>query len=289
MTLKEVGDFINMIESFNRTESYFSYPFIKNALNEIAIPIPQFKMDVGKRFIRGRVNKEGEDFFHKASEISYIQEPFLIKDFGRANEPCQSMFYCSDSPKTAFIETCTMTRENVDLEGENLTWGVWEVVEPFPVSYVIGREIEEDINQTRKEITKRFLDFLSTQEPDLAEPLRYFHKYMAKKFEVIANGHSALYKVAAAYTNQVFNETYIAHNDTSRTPQRIGGILYASSLYPDEGMNLVLSPRTVDRHLKLIDVRLDRIVKKEGVYDGSDTVNAESIDLDSNIIKWIKA
>ncbi|MCA1762895.1 MAG: hypothetical protein LC664_07885, partial [Flavobacteriales bacterium] len=114
MTIREIEDFIDMLESFNRSEGYFAYSFIKNALAQLEFPIAKCTLQPGHKLIRGRVHTNNEDFFHKISDISYRKDLFLIKDFGRANEPCQSMFYCSDNPKTAFIETCTITREELD-------------------------------------------------------------------------------------------------------------------------------------------------------------------------------
>ena len=128
----EMEDFIEMIKSYDFSESYFSYPFIKNAIREIKVPVPKYVIPKGTILYRGRVHKNGEQFFHRVSDISYIRDCFLIKNFGRANEPCQSIFYCSDNQKTAFNETCTITREDIDKDSELITWGAWEVNGPNP-------------------------------------------------------------------------------------------------------------------------------------------------------------
>ncbi|MFN2430968.1 MAG: hypothetical protein ABR574_13190, partial [Cryomorphaceae bacterium] len=100
------------------------------------------------------------------------------------------------------------------------------------------------------------------------------HNYLSKQFKVKAVGHSALYKVSVAYSNWVLNQQYVDHKDSKRIPQTIGGIMYASSLWPDEGMNLALKPEIVDQNLKLIDVRKDKMVRVAiKSYDGSDNIN----------------
>ena len=61
--LKEIEELIKMIKSYDTTESYFTYPFIKNAIDEIYFPAPKCSIQKGKRLIRGRVHKNNEYFF----------------------------------------------------------------------------------------------------------------------------------------------------------------------------------------------------------------------------------
>lgn len=286
MNLEEVERFIEMIESYDRTESYFSYPFIKNALDQIIISVPQFKIDIGKKFIRGRVHTNNEKYFKNISQISYHQEPFLIKDFGRANEPCQSMFYCSDNETTSFIETCSITREEKDKDFELITWGTWEVIKPFCISYVIANDNHSGKNETHKLISKKFDEFLLTMTEETSLPLKIFHDFLSKKFQLKALGHAAMYKITSAYTNWVFNERFYAHGDDERKPETIGGLMYSSTLWPDEGMNLAIRPEIVDNHLKLIDVQREHVVRTGDLYDGTDRIAVKKIDYSNDRLHW---
>jgi len=79
--INEMEKFIEMIKSYDFAESYFSYPFIRNAViinavGEITIAVPKFVIPRGTKLFRGRVHKNGEQFFHKVSDISYNRDIF---------------------------------------------------------------------------------------------------------------------------------------------------------------------------------------------------------------------
>jgi hypothetical protein len=286
MSQKEIEGFIEMLESFNRTEAHFAYSFIRNALTEVEFSVPKCSLDVGHKLIRGRVHQPGEEFYSNISDISYRRDLFRIKDFGRANEPCQSMFYCSDTPTTAFIETCTITREQSDKDFELITWGTWEVTKPIIITYVIGDTNVQMQNPTQRMASNKFQEFLEPFKPEVKIGLLLMHNYLSKQFKIKAEGHSSLYKISSAYTNWALNQYWADHKDASRKSQIIGGIMYASSLWPDQGMNIALKPEIVDSSLKLIDVRRDRYVRQGDFYDGTDTMDMKMVDHVKNIIEW---
>lgn len=281
ISLKEMDELIRMIRSFDIIESYFSYPFIKNALNEILFPVPKCIVPKGRRLYRGRVHKNHENFFLKISDISYNREPFLIKDFGRANEPCQSIFYCSDHDVTAFIETCTIAREDLDKDSEMITWGIWEVTKDIEISYVIGLPEKPTENQTLNSLTQTFIEFIKDLEDN--EQLLLLHDFISKQFQIEAKGHHSLYKISCAYANWIYNQKFVDNNNNEFES---AGIMYKSSIWPKEGMNISLKSEIVDSSLKLIEVRRDNIIRHGNFYDGSNTINAKYIDMINNKITW---
>ena len=280
--LKEIEELITVIKSFDKIESYFSYPFIKNALNEILFPVPKCIIPKGKRLIRGRVHKNHENFFLKISDISYHREPFLIKDFGRANEPCQSIFYCSDNEVTAYIETCTIAREDLDKDSEMITWGIWEVAKDIDISYVIGSPEIPTENQTLNSLTQTFIKFINNNLED-KEQLLLLHDFLSKQFQIEAKGHHSLYKISCAYSNWIYNQKFI---DNSNNEFEAAGIMYKSSIWPKEGMNIALKSEIVDSSLKLIEVRRDNIIRRGNFYDGSNTITTKNIDTINDKIIW---
>lgn len=280
---EEMASIIKMIKSFDETESYFSYPFIKNVFNKLSFPVPKCVIPKGKRLIRGRVHKNKEEFFSHISDISYNRQPFLIKDFGRANEPCQSIFYCSDNQNTAFMETCTVARENTDKDFELITWGIWEVVEDIEISYVIGSESQTIKNETLNSLTDSFKKFLQPLSQEKRESLLLLHNFISTQFQIESKGYHSLYKISCAFSNWIYNQSFVDNNGKELDSS---GIMYRSSIWPNEGINIALKSTVADKSLRLIDVRRNHIIRKENFYDGSNTLKATQINIEKDSIEW---
>lgn len=282
----EMEDFIEMIKSYDFSESYFSYPFIKNAIREIKVPVPKYVIPKGTILYRGRVHKNGEQFFHRVSDISYIRDCFLIKNFGRANEPCQSIFYCSDNQKTAFNETCTITREDIDKDSELITWGAWEVNEEIEISYILGSPVDQTTNYILNTLTKGFIEFLNGIPQEDQKVILLFHDFISKQFQIESKGHHSLYKISCAFSNWIYEQEFCDYLSDDKKVKESAGIMYRSSIWPTEGMNIALKNKVVDSSLKLTEARRDNIVRTGTFYDGSDTITAISIDLLNDKIVW---
>ena len=288
--MNEMEKFIEMIKSYDLAESFFSYPFIRNAIKEnsieINLPVPKFVIPKYTKLFRGRVHKNGEQFFHKISDISYNRDIFLIKNFGRANEPCQSTFYCSDNPNTAFIETCTIAREDLDKDFEFITWGEWDVIEEIPISYVIGSPSEKTSNEMLNSLTKCFIDFLKDFSEEEQKEFLLFHDFISKQFQIEAKGHHSLYKISCAFSNWIYDQKFQDYLSSDEKIQQAAGLMYRSSTWPNEGMNIALRNEIVDTSLLLIEARRDHIVRNGSFYDGSETISAKLIDITNNTIIW---
>lgn len=279
-------DFIEMIKSYDFSESYFSYPFIKKAIREIEVPVPTYVIPIGTILFRGRVHKDGEQFFHKVSDISYNRNKFLIKNFGRANEPCQSIFYCSDNQNTAFNETCTITREDIDKESELITMGAWEVTEEIEISYILGSPIEQTGNETLDTLTKGFIEFLNGIPQDEKKVILQFHDFISRQFQIESKGHHSLYKISCAFSNWIYEQEFCDYFSSDKKVKESAGIVYQSSIWPTEGMNIALKNQVVDTSLRLIEVQRDNLIRNGTFYYGFDSITAKSIDIINDIITW---
>ena len=287
--INEMEDFIEMIKSYDFSESYFSYAFIKNAIRELEVPVPKYVIPVGTILFRGRVHKDGEQFFRKVSDISYNKDCFLIKNLGRANEPCQSIFYCSDNQKTAFNETCTITREDIDKDSELITWGAWEVTEEIEISYILGSPIDQTANDILNRLTKGFIEFLKGIPQEDQKVILLFHDFISKQFQIESKGHHSLYKISCAFSNWIYEQEFCDYFSADKKVKESAGIMYRSSIWPTEGMNIALKNQIVDTSLRLIEARRDNIIRNGTLYDGSDTITAKSIDIVNDIITWTEA
>src|SRR5659263_696384 len=94
----EINEFLEFLLKEKSKRTLASYNAIKKAINIYTIPFPTLNISKGTRLYRSRVHQDGEDFFHSINDLSHILDKSKIKSFGRANEPLQSIFYCSDNP-----------------------------------------------------------------------------------------------------------------------------------------------------------------------------------------------
>ncbi len=284
LTLKDVQDLIEHIKTVDRTDSFYAYTYVYNLINSLYFPAPPVKIKKGQKFIRGRVHKNNELYFEKVSDLSYRKDINKILTFGRANEPHQSIFYCSDNQVTALNETFTVAREDKNIEYEEITWSVWELTKDIELIYVIGNPDKPTPNTMVNESTQIFLKKLKQFKYE--EQTILFHKFISDQFGIRANGYSSLYKISCAFANYIYNHIW---SDSESEEQKISaGIIYSSSICPEEGMNIALKTDFVDDTLKIIGAqkaRMERIGKTHR-YEEKETHVARSISITENKIYW---
>ncbi|MBX0335549.1 hypothetical protein K3G39_20145 [Pontibacter sp. HSC-14F20] len=261
------------------------YDLLRNGIKNIPIPLAKIRK---KSYIdRARANK-GKALFKHIDELGYIKDKNVIENhltsFGRANCPHQVMFYGAletskiDKQRlTAIAETSHIFRNpGTDcIEGEHYTVSRWETNEEFYVVEVVFSEYalknNPDIAQSFEK-QKRFL-----QEHNLGEKETSFHleflKFISEEFSKrVRNDHD--YKISVAYTNI-----------TSLHPD-VKGIVYPSVQTDYFGVNIVLPPQTVDKHLKPIICSTQILYKKgqNSLIDNGEHY-CENIEINSKI-KW---
>jgi hypothetical protein len=105
----------------------FSIPF---AFIVISKGTPLFRLRVHDKFTE---NLE-EVLFYEIKEIGHRYDNNRITCFGRANEPLQSIFYCSTERELAFFETSQLSRGKEEKLGEIYTTGKWILQEDIKVA-----------------------------------------------------------------------------------------------------------------------------------------------------------
>ena len=81
--------------------------------------------------------KKKNEYFKKVSEVSYRTDVENMRNFGRANEPAQSVFYCSNDDWISYVETSEITRDNKEKDSEEVTTGLWIATEDIIVVNVL--------------------------------------------------------------------------------------------------------------------------------------------------------
>jgi RES domain len=275
---KEADFVIDLLNQAKNTSSIESYVYIKNILDNILIPLPVRQIPKGTRLARSRGHLNGERLFEKVSDLSYRTDIQNIKTFGRANEPGQSMFYCSDNHKIAFIETSQITRENIAKDFELMTTSVWVADKDLLAVNIISNDEIRGQNQHLDLMSKDFEQIIEKEGTEKAKVVHKVLHFLSKEFTRKANGDPNAYKISCAFTNYVFNNLPL-----------IDGILFPSTLYTTEGINFVFKPNSVDDKLKFYAARRSKM-EKTGLTDyyETETLDSEIHNGDEKEIKWRK-
>ena len=276
LTIDDIDYLIKCIKDENEVNSFESYTYIKNIFQNLHIPLPTRLVPVGTRVARCRPHSNNEDFFKLISDLSYRTDLINIKKFGRANEPGQSMFYCSDAHELSFVETSLITRQNVAVDFELLTTGVWEVEKELIVVNILTNDRIKGRNKVVDAMHEDFENFIK-QAGQSGEVLKRFLTFVSDEFTKEAKGDSSKYMISCAFANYVYNNF-----------PNVDGILFPSSLYPDKGMNFVILPETVDKSMKFLQARRGKMKKRSGtVYDEVDTIESKMNKDEVEKIDWV--
>jgi RES domain len=269
----ELNKFITLIKNAKNKTSIESYIYIKNILNSVEFPIPSTKYPIGTKFIRARVHKNNEDFFHSTDQLSYRKDLLNIKEFGRANEPGQSIFYCSNNQILSFVETSNIAKENKQKEFEYLTESIWistkeiTVVNLLTNDYIKGQHLEMD------NISRKYEHMFESQNNENSKIVKDLLEFLSKEFSQVANGNSNHYKITAAFANYIYDN--------------YDGILYPSTLYLKEGFNFAFQPNVVDTKMKFYAARRIKMTKiSDKEYADLEQIESLPYIREGNIISW---
>jgi hypothetical protein len=136
-SIEKLNYAINKIKTIDySTES--SYELVLKYLVSIKhLPILMLKLPKGSLVYR-TLNNNNVDLFYKISDISnpYIE---FVKDYGRANKPNQSVFYCSQNRPTSYIELSNYWAKNKKVDDTfSVTIGMWELQRDTNVIMVVN-------------------------------------------------------------------------------------------------------------------------------------------------------
>lgn len=118
----EANKLIDTLVGLYHSTAADSYTRIKELLDTVSIPLPVVSIPKNTILYRSRPHHNVE-FFQKIDDIKHRTDIEKITNFGRANEPYQSIFYCADDAWIAFVETSTITRDQKFIDKQILTTG----------------------------------------------------------------------------------------------------------------------------------------------------------------------
>ncbi len=285
IALKQVEDFISELIQYDIKNSHASYSLIKNSFFALTIPYPVISLNAGTKFVRCRLHLKNEKFFCKIHEISYRKDILNITDFGRANEPVQTIFYASDRQEISFIETSNIIRNNNPLPFETITMGVWEVQQPIKIAGILSNDIIKGQNEIIEKLTSQFISLVKQDDIKKIEPLLKFFDYISRYYTQDVKNDCSKYKVSCAFPNYIFSNNWI--DERNKQMNNVDAIVYPSTL-DLKGINIAIHPRVINQgKLKLVSVRKSTMKKIEKlIYSQEDIVDSKSIDYINGDIIW---
>lgn len=234
------------------------------------IPFPTAMLKHGFYVDRIRINNE-KDLFYSEKEISYREDLYNIKNYGRANLAEQSLFYGAFESENIkhprfvnVIETSEIFRNIEDYKELDkkfyATLGRWELVNETEVLEIIFDKNIVDVSEENKRAYNYHSEKLDTIENNekFQKILEFFSSEFAKK--EITNSDD--YKLSAIYFNL-----------SLMSSQNIAGVKYPSVKSDYLGYNLALLPNALERNFRLKNVVLLEIDKK-GINTTVKSVNS---------------
>lgn len=238
------------------------YDLLKNGIRHI--PLPLAKVWRGAFIDRVRPNK-GDELYTHIDQLGYIKDEEVINNilttFGRANCPHQVMFYgalqtslINQQRLTAIAETSNVFRvkDKDCVEGQHCTVSRWQTKKDFLVVEVVFSDYalknNPDIVRSFESQEKMLRDH-NLEQKDMDFHLDFL-KFISEEFsKKVSNPEE--YKISAAYTNLA-----VLHPE-------VCGITYPSVQTEYFGVNIVLTPKTVDKYVKPL-VCSTQVVYKKG-------------------------
>lgn len=272
----ELNKFIDLLKTAKNETSIESYIYIKNILNSVEFPIPITIYPKGTKFIRARVHNRNEDFFKTTDQLSYRKDLLNIKKFGRANEPGQSIFYCSNNEILSFVETSHIARENKEKNFEYLTESLWISTEEITAVTLLTNENIRGQHSEIDNSSRSYERMFESQNDENSKIVKELLEFLSKEFSQIANGNSNHYKITSAFANYIYD-----------TVEDVDGILYPSSLYPIEGFNFAFKPNVVETKMKFYAARRIKMTKiGDKKYADLEQIESLPYTREDNNISW---
>jgi len=244
----EKAELIKSINNLNTIDlEKISYDKILSILcNEIKLlPIHRCTIQKNTPIYRARLNNN--KLFISEKDILYIPNTEFITKYQRFNEPYQQIFYGSltldESAKKKLIENIYYEIVNSTIDKEEndvrlITMGRWEAIEKFEIIDTLFEETN--------------IENLKNENPDKIEEIELIVKFYSNLIKKV-NTNNNDYKITAAYSNYAFEQV---------GAPSCHGIVYHGVKTNLTGRNIALTPFAVNNFLKLKEVKLYIIIRK---------------------------
>lgn len=274
-----IEDILTTILRLRKENSPESYISIKNIFKLFHIPVPVITIPAQSVFYRIRIHEQDESniLFRRVSDFGHRVDRNKIKKFGRANEPFQSIFYCSDIRETAFFETSKLVRNNEKKDVEENSLSIWRTERDINVA-CLPKDKDYFGNKTVESINYDFKEFFSKINNDDSNNLQYFLHKISAEFSANSSDNNFNYLLTSAFANYIFETPMSPMNHDKKVD--IDGITYPSVHFKSKGMNLAIKPDLIENK----EIVLERVIynkmqlTSEETYTEVHNIVSKSID-----------
>jgi hypothetical protein len=198
-----------------------------------------------QRFYRARMNVGITEDISLIRTFSY-PHPCFCKENGRANLKGKSVFYCSNQPGTALIES----KPIIGKKGYLSIWG-GNTTRNIKYGICLPKDLREEneFNFMAVGVHKRVNEMSTIKAKDKAEHFRFFHQFIAERFV----NESAPYPLTSWIANEMLYGPYWKDF-----------IVYPSVANDTFSCNMAFHPNSADTILRFIKVMEFKVLRIEG-------------------------
>lgn len=230
MKLSDTQKTIELLESINPLDDYAYERAVLAYLKLGGLPIFINELPVGMSFFHSRTHIS-EDFFYNVSDISMPPQEY-VKNLARCNRPFQSVFYCSETRPTSYMELVEYWAESKKI-GESLkvTIGLWELKNSINSIIVTSPDPAKRISEFDKLHGQAFDTLIAKYNGEELESQKLFYQFLFENFRKPAKKDLKTYIITSAYCNIALMQANGQAN----------AIYYPSVPFQGNGINLCIS------------------------------------------------
>jgi hypothetical protein len=230
MKISDTQKTIDLLESINPLDDYAYERAVLAYLKLGGLPIFINELPIGMSFFHSRTHIS-EDFFYKVSDISIPPQEY-VKNFARCNRPFQSVFYCSETRPTSYMELVEYWAESKKI-GESLkvTLGLWELKKTINSIIVTTPDPAKRISEFDKLHGLAFDTLITKYKGEELESQKLFYQFLFEKFRKPAKKDLKTYIITSAYCNIAFMQAN----------GQADAIYFPSVPFQENGINLCIN------------------------------------------------
>ena len=259
------------IIDLNNDNAYLSIKrIIKEDLAQLSLPSKIF--EPGLWLYRCSNNLDNNEF-QTIDRLSFRQDLDNIKEFGRANEPNQSIFYSADVRPTAISETSKAFRGEgyKDIEEISVTTSCWESIKQLKLTLIIGNKNAQEKNELVKKFSIDIEALIKELFQNDSDKVFEILNYISDEFTYNSKGNTNNYKISCAFAQFAYESS--------------DGIIYPSLQRQFEGLNFAIKPDSVKEKLRFISASHDKF-KKIGEKQYQHFETREASETKGNKLIW---
>ncbi|MFA6597939.1 MAG: hypothetical protein WCS69_09470 [Ignavibacteriaceae bacterium] len=304
MSKTDINTFENKFPSIEKAKSFIkelrnidlantSLEEIDNLINRVFkyIPFQTGTINKGEILFRVRVNKNQSGFENISQLGLNRRDKYLDSDYGRANRPNESIFYCSDNFGLACAEVLHNLKDSFNRKTKIAvaTVSEWETLRTINISPVFYSEavlkVRKDVANIKDSISKfyRSKELFKTETLDVSDLILEFFcdEFSKDEISVLSD-----YKFSVWYMWKLKRMNDLIHPQFIEN--KFDGIVYPGVAMRYKGDNIALIADDLDKKIKFktaYELLCTEFDFENAIFKYAKIGELESFDTNGNL-KW---